>query len=471
MYIQGNQYPSDFEAKKQMIEIGKAAGDKDWCIPGDGSISTRVGPNAVWITMQGADLQNLTQDSFLRIDLSGRQMISNRQKQLPYDAAVHLAVYSKNESLRSILHTYPPLLVVMALKGCSIEGASFTPALKAMGPIPLVQAESLEELEQQAVQAAGSVSGMLVSGDGCITWADTPKKAYQMTQAANYYEQVRKAGGCCESGKCDTCAFRGAGVAPAYCNRSAGRQQGANPAIPAGTPYGGAGQDGVTPLIRPGDANAFQLPDGSKPAPAAPQPAPAANVQHSYTDTAKTGQYRAHPVTTSAPSNATFMKTTYTPLSAQGAGSVRPVTVGTVPQNYSVRPQVQAQTESPKAPLRPSQRFGPESSSVIGSTGRFYGYSYGSKKETQQTPVIPKQSAAPAPVPAAGNSSSVVFTTQAAKAAQPLHGTEGASAQCPANVAANDPQIPYKRDDGPVKNAPKNEVMAEVVRRAINSMK
>lgn len=445
MYIQGNQYPSDFEAKKQMIEIGKDAGDRDWCIPGDGSISTRVGPNAVWITIQGADLHHLTQDSFLRVDLTGRQMIANRQKQPACDAAAHLAVYANNEKVRCVIHTYPPLLVARALKGSGISGAGFTPALRQLGSIPLVQAKNPDELARQTAQAAGSGNGLLISGDGCMTWADSPKKAYQMTQAANYVEQVRQAGGCCASGKCAACAFRESAVPPAYCDQAnaenARKPQEAVPAYTAGTDSGKSETGGITPVIRPGDANAFKLPDGAS-SKQAPAPVTRTAISPIRPAAAENSQYRAHPVTSSAPSNASFLKNTYTPVHAGGTGTVRPVTVGTVPKNYTIRGGESAGIGTKT--VRPSLRFGKENQSVIGTTGRFYGYSYGSGNENRQS-----------------------TATQAA----PVHGTEAATAQCPVNVAANDPQIPYKRADGPVKNAPKQEIMAEVVRRAINSMK
>ena len=66
MVIQGVSYPSDFEAKKQMIELGRRMDEKSMVIAGEGSLSVRVGANAVWITAEDAEKGALKQENFIR---------------------------------------------------------------------------------------------------------------------------------------------------------------------------------------------------------------------------------------------------------------------------------------------------------------------------------------------------------------------------------------------------------------------
>ena len=54
MVIQGVTYLSDFEAKKAIIEMARRLEAKGWLVAGDGSMSVRVGPQAVWVTVAGA---------------------------------------------------------------------------------------------------------------------------------------------------------------------------------------------------------------------------------------------------------------------------------------------------------------------------------------------------------------------------------------------------------------------------------
>lgn len=60
MVIQGVTYLSDFEAKKAIMEMARRLEAKGWLVAGDGSMSVRVGPQAVWVTVAGADKAALT---------------------------------------------------------------------------------------------------------------------------------------------------------------------------------------------------------------------------------------------------------------------------------------------------------------------------------------------------------------------------------------------------------------------------
>ena len=54
MVIQGVTYLSDFEAKKASWKW-PVGWKPSWLVAGDGSMSVRVGPQAVWVTVAGAD--------------------------------------------------------------------------------------------------------------------------------------------------------------------------------------------------------------------------------------------------------------------------------------------------------------------------------------------------------------------------------------------------------------------------------
>ena len=97
MVIQGVTYLSDFEAKKAIMEMARRLEAKGWLVAGDGSMSVRVGPQAVWVTVAGADKAALTQDMLVRVDMNGKAMLSAKPKPLPEDLPIHLKIYQENE--------------------------------------------------------------------------------------------------------------------------------------------------------------------------------------------------------------------------------------------------------------------------------------------------------------------------------------------------------------------------------------
>lgn len=224
--IQGNRFMSDFEAKKTMIEIGRRMDQKGYSIAGDGSLSVRTGPNAIWITTAGADKGNLTQDMFVKVGMDGKQVMSARSKELPGELSWHLKIYQEKPEVKAVLQAYPPAANARAIKGQAMAAASYTGAVQRLGAVPVVCAA------EQIGQAVRTGFGALVAAAGCIAWGETPLEAYHFVEAMEYHAVM------------DAC-LAGAGAGNAF--SGGGCLAGAQTAEVAGT------FKGVTALVRPGD--------------------------------------------------------------------------------------------------------------------------------------------------------------------------------------------------------------------------
>ena len=189
MVIQGVNYPSDFEAKKQMIEAGKRLDLKGYVIAGEGSLSVRVGPNAVWITAEGAWKGELKHESFIRVDMNGKQTPGSRQNRLPEDLALHLHVYEQNPALRCVLHAYPPVAVVMSENRTEIPGADLTPSIRKLGAIA-ISLQNGDEAARQAALVCRTQNGILIRRDGCVMWGETLREAFCRMETLEYYGKI-----------------------------------------------------------------------------------------------------------------------------------------------------------------------------------------------------------------------------------------------------------------------------------------
>ena len=79
MTIQGKKYPSDFEAKKAILEIGKRMYNKGFVAANDGNISCKVGPNVIWTTPTGVSKGFMTMDMLVKMDFNGKILAGNRK--------------------------------------------------------------------------------------------------------------------------------------------------------------------------------------------------------------------------------------------------------------------------------------------------------------------------------------------------------------------------------------------------------
>lgn len=250
MVIQGVTYLSDFEAKKAIIEAARRMEAKGFLVAGDGSLSVRVGPSAVWVTIAGADKAALTQDMLVRVDLNGKQMLSARAKPLPEDLPIHLKIYQENDSVQCVLHAYPPCAAVMGLQGQSVQPAAFSPAVRALGRVQLLPGQAAEPQAQAVSLLCRTDKGVLLQNDGCMTWGRTPTEACHLVEALDYYAAVT--------------ARLGHTPVSAPAVPAAPAVQPA-PAPVEAAPASAAALNGVTGLIRPG----MGLPPRPKAQPAA----------------------------------------------------------------------------------------------------------------------------------------------------------------------------------------------------------
>ncbi len=193
MIIQGVSYLSDFEAKKAIMATAARLCQRGWMLAGDGALSVRVGPNAIWISVAGADKANLTQDKLIRIDLNGRQTATNKPKPLGDDIQAQLRIYKENDRVRSIVHAYPVSAIELGIMNMGAEAVNFTPALKKLGRIRLTDALMTEQAISDAALLSKNDNGILIKGDGCMMWGETPQEAADYIELLDYYCQVQKA--------------------------------------------------------------------------------------------------------------------------------------------------------------------------------------------------------------------------------------------------------------------------------------
>ena len=211
MVIQGVTYLSDFEAKKAIIEMARRLEAKGWLVAGDGSMSVRVGPQAVWVTVAGADKAALTQDMLVRVDMNGKAMLSAKPKPLPEDLPIHLKIYQENENAQCVMHTYPACAAVMGMQGQTVQPAAFSPAVRALGRVQLLPAQNVDAQAQAVSLLCRTDKAVLLENDGCLTWGKTPADAAHLVEALDYYAAVTAKLGCAGCSKCGSCGGQGTG--------------------------------------------------------------------------------------------------------------------------------------------------------------------------------------------------------------------------------------------------------------------
>jgi L-fuculose-phosphate aldolase len=62
---------SDYEARQEIIEIGRRMYAKNYVAANDGNISCKVGPDTIWVTPTGVSKGYMRQDELVKMKLDG----------------------------------------------------------------------------------------------------------------------------------------------------------------------------------------------------------------------------------------------------------------------------------------------------------------------------------------------------------------------------------------------------------------
>ena len=145
-------YPTDAEAKAQIIEAGLKIYQRGLVAANDGNLSVRVGENALWVTPTGVSKGFMTEDMLVKLDLDGNVLAGTRKASS--ETKMHLRIYQENPVLQEAvvqLGTVP--VAPFALPGSQGVADSVAPYCR-------------------------DYRALLLEYHGAVTWGETMERAY-----------------------------------------------------------------------------------------------------------------------------------------------------------------------------------------------------------------------------------------------------------------------------------------------------
>ena len=74
------EYLNDYEAKHQILEVGRRMYEKGFVASNDGNISCRVSETELWTTPTGVSKGFMTEEMLVKVDLNGN-LLSGRSEE------------------------------------------------------------------------------------------------------------------------------------------------------------------------------------------------------------------------------------------------------------------------------------------------------------------------------------------------------------------------------------------------------
>jgi L-fuculose-phosphate aldolase len=165
----GCKVVSEFQLKRDIIEVGRRIYNRGYVAANDGNISIRIDENRVLCTPTGVSKGFMTPDMISTVDLDGN-VISGTWKPSS-ELKMHLAVYKAREDVRSVVHAHPPYATAFAVAGYALKEAIMPEVIISLGWVPLTKygTPSTEEIPEAILPYLPCHDAFLLENHGALT--------------------------------------------------------------------------------------------------------------------------------------------------------------------------------------------------------------------------------------------------------------------------------------------------------------
>lgn len=177
------------ELKKEIIEYGKLAGEKNFTPGYSGNISARYG-DKILITSSGSANGYLSEDEIVLMDFEGNLIEGNKKPSS--EKMLHVEFYKQRPDVNYIIHVHSPFLSTFACCHIPLDEPIMAENVFYFGQIPLAEygLPSSMDLVEKTAKYFKDYDAVLMANHGFIVGDKTMKDAFLKLELAESYAQV-----------------------------------------------------------------------------------------------------------------------------------------------------------------------------------------------------------------------------------------------------------------------------------------
>jgi len=181
---------SEWQVRRDIVNIGKKIYDKDFVVATDGNISARLNGNRLLITASGSCLGELKPDELIFIDLEGRKLCGNGKP--TGEVAMHLAAYRQRHDIQAVIHAHPPITTGLTVAGKSLAQCVIPEVVLIFGTIPTTEYATISTDEGAEVirELIKHHDALVLDRHGTLTVGSDLTTAFHKLEKVEYCARV-----------------------------------------------------------------------------------------------------------------------------------------------------------------------------------------------------------------------------------------------------------------------------------------
>jgi len=192
MSISPKKYPTIYEAKQEIVEIGRRMYDKDYVAANDGNISCKIDEHTILATPTGVSKGFMKENMMVRISLDGKVLSYNDGYAPSSEIKMHLRVYKENPEVAAVVHAHPMMATSYAIAGIDLVNPILTEQLLTLGNVYVARyaTPGTEEVPDSIAPYCLDYNAVLLANHGTLTWGDSLMQAYYRLESLEHYATI-----------------------------------------------------------------------------------------------------------------------------------------------------------------------------------------------------------------------------------------------------------------------------------------
>jgi len=181
---------SEWQVRRDIVNIGKKIYDKDFVAATDGNISARINGNRFLITASGTCLGELKPDELIFIDSEGKKLSGSG---VPTgELSMHLAAYRERPDIHAVIHAHPPITTGFTVAGESLAQCIIPEVVLIFGIIPTTEYATISTDEGAEVirKLIKNHDALILDRHGTLTVGTNLTKAFHKLEKVEYCARV-----------------------------------------------------------------------------------------------------------------------------------------------------------------------------------------------------------------------------------------------------------------------------------------
>jgi len=181
---------SEFEARRQIVEVGKRLWQRGYVAANDGNLSVRLSDGRIVITPTGVSKGFLDAGTLVVVNGEGTRLAGRLAPSS--EIRMHLFAYARRPDVQAVVHAHPPKATGFSAAGVPLAQCVFPEVVLSLGDVPTAPyaTPSTEEVAASIEAFIDGYDAMLLTRHGVLTLGADIFEAYWRMETVEHVADI-----------------------------------------------------------------------------------------------------------------------------------------------------------------------------------------------------------------------------------------------------------------------------------------